>query len=124
MGILIQDGNKESLEDNQQQASSNSGSQRKRKQGKTVQNPLSMINKQGGGEAQQQQRDTTMENKKNISKSQESVRASTSATANRNAMKRNGSSSSLLPLKRAGKSSHVYLYSIIFFKILFAGLFL
>ena len=122
MGILIQDGNKESLEDNQRQASSSSGSLRKRKQGKTVQNPLSMINKQG--EVQQQQKDSTMESKKNISKSQESVRASTSATANRNAMKRNGSSSSLLPLKRAGKSSHVYLYSIIFFKILFAGLFL
>ena len=101
MGILIQDGYKEPLEENQQVSNSNSGSLRKRKQGKTVQNPLSLLNSQTGGV--QKQTDSTMDNKQNISKSQESVRASTSTAANRSTMKRNGSSSSLLPLKRAGK---------------------
>ena len=100
MGILIQDGGKKDGEEIQQDSSL-----RKRKQGKTVRNPMDMFSSIQESSSSNQGRTlstgSAMENKYS-SKSQENVRGGDNSTS-RNTMKRNGSSSSLLPLKRAGK---------------------
>ena len=94
MGILIEDGRKESVS-----SSHEDGSPRQRKQGKTVRHPLDMVdfNKQHRGGEQLRRTSSTMERYR----SQENVKEH----------KRSGSNLSLLPLKRTGK-----------FKLLFISL--
>ena len=128
MGILIQD---ERRKDNNTTAPTtpatttastegeapHDGSLRKRKQGKTVGHPIDMLNhnrnstndvttrRQSGGD---QATSSTMERNNNKFHSQENMRAGGAdgeTVGNKTNMKRNGSISSLLPLKRAGELS-------------------